>query len=73
MAAKMIERPIVLSTFGSLLRNGYEMSVSCWRCERRVSIDLAAFSPEASYIGRRFRCTGCGERCTPTISVASAR
>jgi len=61
------EAPIILSTFGSLARHGYRMDVSCWRCERSVTIDLAAFPADLSYIGRRFRCP-CGERCWPTIS-----
>jgi len=61
-------QPIILSTFGSLVRHGYRMDVHCWRCERSVTIDLTAFAPEQSYIGRRFRCS-CGERCCPTISM----
>jgi len=61
------DAPIVLSTFGSLARHGYEMSVHCWRCQRWVEIDLAAFPSEMPYIGRRFRCA-CGERCRPSIS-----
>ena len=43
------EQPIVLSTFGSLVRHGYRMGVHCWRCERGVTIDAAAFPPELSY------------------------
>jgi len=61
------EQPIVLSTFASLTRYGYEMSVHCRRCERWVTIGLAAFPPELSCVGRRFRCS-CGERCRLTIS-----
>jgi hypothetical protein len=54
--------PIVLSTFASLARHDYRMDVHCWRCERWVTIDLAALPSEVSYVGRRFRCR-CGERC----------
>jgi hypothetical protein len=61
------EAPIIIATFGSLVRHGYRMDVHCWRCERSVTIDAAAFPAELSYIGRRFRCS-CGERCCPTIS-----
>ena len=60
--------PIVLSTFGSLVRHGYRIDVHCWRCQRWAQIDAASFPPELSYIGRRFRCS-CGERCSPTISM----
>lgn len=60
------EVDIVLSTFGSLVRHGYGMDVLCWRCERSVTIDAAAFPSELSYIGRRFRCSR-GERCCLTI------
>jgi len=48
---------IVLSTFSSLARHGYEMGVYCQSCERRVTIDLAAFSPELSHVGRQLRCS----------------
>ena len=61
------EQPIVLSTFGSLVRYGYRMDVHCWRCERSVTIDAAAFPPQLSYFRRRFRCSR-GERFWPTIS-----
>jgi len=61
------EAPIILSTFGSLVRHGYRMDVHCWRCERWVALDLTAFPTELSYIGRRFRCS-CGERRYLTIS-----
>jgi len=37
------------------------MDVHCWRCERNVMIDLAAFPAELSHISRRLWCT-CGER-----------
>lgn len=66
------DRPIILSTFGSLVQHGYCMDVTCWRCERSVRIDLDTLPPEVSYIGRRFRCS-CGERCMPSISGSSAR
>ena len=62
------EGPIILETFGSLPRYSYRMDVSRWRSERSAPIDLAAFPPELSYIGRRFR-SACGERCGPSISM----
>jgi hypothetical protein len=61
------EQPINIATFGSLVGYGYPMDVSCWRCERSVTIDAAAFPAKLSYIGRRFRCS-CAEGCWPTIS-----
>jgi len=65
--AMVLADPIVLSTFSSLARHGYRMSVHCWQCERWVGIDLAALPLELSCDGRRFRCRF-GERCGPTIS-----
>ena len=62
-----LETPIVIATFGSLVRHGYRMEVHCWRCERSVTIDAAVFLAELSQAGRRFRCS-CGERSCPTIS-----
>ena len=62
-----LDAPIVLSTFASLARHACEMSVNCRECERWATIDVAAFPPELSYVGRQFRCS-CGERCRPTIS-----
>jgi len=35
--------PIILSTFGSPARYGYRMDVHCWRCQRWIGIDAAAF------------------------------
>lgn len=61
--------PIILETFASLARHGYAMSVRCWRCERRVEINLAAFPEDMAYVGRHFQCR-CGERCRPTIRKA---
>jgi len=61
------EQPIILSTFGSLVRHGYRMGVHCWRCERCVTINTAALAPDLAYVGRRFRCP-CGERCCLSIS-----
>ncbi len=65
------DRSIVLSTYGSLLRNGYRMDVTRWRCERSVQINLAAFPSDMSYIGRQYSCR-CEERCWPSISMPLA-
>jgi hypothetical protein len=67
--AMTADGPIFLSTFASLARHGYEMSVHCPRCQRSVEIDLAAFQPEPSYIGRRFRCRN--SRPYPPIHTAA--
>jgi len=43
---------IVLSTFGSLVRQGYDMSVHCWRCE--WSVTTRSGSPKLSQLVEKF-------------------
>jgi hypothetical protein len=45
-ACMTLDGPIVLSTFASLARYGDRTDVHCRRCQRWVTIALAAFPPE---------------------------
>lgn len=52
--------PYSPSTFGDLDDDGYQLTVYCGPCQRQVTMDLAKFPRDQSYLARRYTCSQCG-------------
>jgi hypothetical protein len=49
-------------TYGERLAAAYNITIYCWRCDRRVDFDPANVIESGRPLGRRFRCIYCHER-----------
>tara|TARA_R110002020_G_scaffold150446_1_gene327136 strand:+ start:829 stop:1086 length:258 start_codon:yes stop_codon:yes gene_type:complete len=62
------EEPIILRTFGDLIRHGCKLTGFCRRCSVHKAIDLGAVRPDRVCVGARFKCRACGGAVEVTLS-----
>lgn len=59
---------ITLSTFGDLIRHGFNLAGHCRACSRHEDFNLAKMPADRRYVGARFRCRSCGGKVSVTVS-----
>ncbi|WP_417423535.1 hypothetical protein [Hoeflea sp.] len=62
------EEPVILATFGDLLKHGYRLNGTCRDCRVNRDVDLANCPAERTYVGQRFKCRDCGSSVMISLS-----
>jgi hypothetical protein len=66
----MLTSDPLAGTFAGLYIDGESITVSCSPCDKRVDIDLLKMPLLEHYVGRKFRCSTCGQRGQMIIGAA---
>jgi hypothetical protein len=62
------EKPVIIKTFGDLIKHDYRLNGTCRGCGVNRDVDLAQCPPRRTFIGQRFKCRDCGASVMITLS-----